>query len=253
MRLRVATCTAAVALLLTAACSADPSNLGTPSGPASSAEPTARASGADSGSPTIPDSDVSEIPEPTTTNTLPPPRAPTKAAPSTAGDLSAKSLPVPAGWRTIARAGGEEDGYLGNGTWVHARDPRYAAFDVITIGCSAVTRDDYTDPTTALEGTYARHSEPGIGLVLEFATASDATTYFDLYRQQVDACRGDGGPVQIRVLDSDTGLIDQRTYPDGDWTEIGKLVDRRVTMIILSDPGHGITAGQAESVLAAVR
>ena len=91
--------------------------------------------------------------EPTTTNTLPPPAEPTKPAPTRAGPLTAASLPIPRGWRTVVRAGGPEEGYEGNGTWVHGRDPRYAALDVISIGCAAVTRDDYRDPIHALEGT----------------------------------------------------------------------------------------------------
>ncbi len=193
-----------------------------------------------------------EIPEPTTTNTLPPPPAPTTAAASTAGDLDAGSLPVPSGWRTVAGKGGEEEGYLGNGTWVHARDPRYAAFDVITIGCAQVTRDDYTDPTTALEGTYQRRGEPGVGLVLEFATATDARAYFDLYLEQVAACRGADAPVQISRLDTPTGLIDRRRYPDSDWTEVGNVVGRRVTLIILSDPKPGMTRTAAAALLAAI-
>jgi hypothetical protein len=194
----------------------------------------------------------SELPEPTTTNTLPPPAAPTKAAPSTAGGLDATSLPVPSGWKTIAREGGEEEGYLGNGTWVHERDPRYAAFDVITIGCAAVTRDDYTDPTAALEGTYERSGEPGIGLELEIATPAQAAAYFDLYQRQVTACQGDDGPVQITRVDNPTGLIDRRTSPDGDWTEVGNVTDRRVTLIILSDPGMRISADGARRLLARI-
>jgi hypothetical protein len=199
--------------------------------------------------PTAAPTEPSEIPEPTTTNTLPPPAAPTKAAPSTAGGLDATSLPVPSGWKTIARAGGEEEGYLGNGTWVHQRDPRYAAFDVITIGCAAVTRDDYTDPTAALEGTYERKGEPGIGLVLEFATPPQAAAYFDLYQRQVTACQDEDAPVQITRVDSPTGLIDRRAYPDGDWTEVGNVSDRRVTLIILSDPGMRISARDARTLL----
>ena len=70
---------------------------------------------------------------------------------------------------------------------------------------------------------------------------------------QARACRGDDAPVQIRVLRSDGGLIDQRSYPDGDWTEVGKAVGRRVTLIILSDPGHEISSAQANSLLAAIR
>ena len=61
--------------------------------------------------------------EPTTTNTLPPPPPPSGPAPSTAGSLSARSLPVPAGWQTAVLDGGDEEGLQGNGTWVHARDP----------------------------------------------------------------------------------------------------------------------------------
>jgi hypothetical protein len=178
-----------------------------------------------------------------------PTAAPTKAAPSTAGGLDATSLPVPSGWKTIARAGGEEEGYLGNGTWVHQSDPRYAAFDVITIGCAAVTRDDYTDPTAALEGTYERKGEPGIGLVLEFATPPQAAAYFDLYQRQVTACQDEDAPVQITRVDSPTGLIDRRAYPDGDWTEVGNVSDRRVTLIILSDPGMRISARDARTLL----
>ena len=244
---------AVLALLLIASCSSPgptaPSL--TPTTPTATAGATTAPPS--SGSAATPGESASEIPEPTTTNTLPPPPAPTAPAPSTAGDLDASSLPVPSGWRTIAREGGEEEGYLGNGTWIHGRDPRYAAFDVITMGCAAVTRDDYRDPTSALEGTYDRRGEPGIGLVLEFATAAEATAYFDLYIAQAQACRGDDAPVQINVLRRDGGLIDQRSYPDGDWTEVGKAAGRRVTLIILSDPGHEISSAQANSLLTAIR
>ena len=222
-----------------------PSPAGPASGTSAPSTPTA--------TPAASSPSVSTVPEPTTTNTLPPPPAPTRAAPSTAGDLTAGSLPVPDGWRRVVRKGGQEEGYLGNGTWVHARDPRYAAYDVITIGCAQVTRDDYRDPSSALEGTYDRKGRPGIGLVLEFRTGSEASAYFALYRSQAAACHGSSAPVQIQILPSSGGLVDRRTYPDGDWTEVGKLVDRRVTLIILSDPGHEISTGQAASLLAAIR
>ena len=149
----------------------------------------------------------------------------------------------------MARKGGEEEGYLGNGTWVHERDPRYAAFDVITIGCSAVTRDDYTDPTAALEGTYERKGEAGIGLALQFATPAQASAYFDLYRRQVAACQANDAPVTISRVASPTGLIDRRTYADGDWTEVGNVNGRLVTLIILSDPGLRISAADASLLL----
>ncbi|QGN34555.1 hypothetical protein [Microlunatus sp. Gsoil 973] len=196
-------------------------------------------------------------PEPTTTNTLPPPKAPTSPAPKTAGKLTAKDLPVPKGWRTVAREGGAEEGYLGNGTWTHARDPRYAAQDVITIGCASITRDDYPDPVAALEGTYGRqgavNSQPGVGEVMQFKSAADATAYYREYRDQVRACSDPDGQVYAKIIGSDEGLIDRRVY-DGssDWTEVGKLTGNRLTLIILTDPGHRITKSQAEAILAKI-
>jgi hypothetical protein len=47
---------------------------------------------------------------------------PPPPAPSTAGSLSDESLPIPAGWQTAVLEGGDEEGFHGNGTWVHARD-----------------------------------------------------------------------------------------------------------------------------------
>jgi hypothetical protein len=192
--------------------------------------------------------------EPTTTNTLPPPPPPTGPAPSTAGSLSAGSLPIPDGWRTAVLEGGDEEGFRGNGTWVHARDPRYAAQDVIAVGCAAVTRDDYTDPTAALEGNYPNNSgDPGIGLVLEFADEQAAIKYFGLYRGQVEACTGKQRPVRTAIVPSVNGLVDRRTYPDSKWTEIVERNARRITLIILSDPGHAISKADAERILVQIQ
>ena len=232
----------ALALIwLLGACSTEPdpeTPAPAPSGSvAASASPAAR-----SAAPTIS--------EPTTTNTLPPPPHPTSPAPSTAGSLTERSLPVPAGWRKATLKGSDEEGFEGNGTWVHARDPRYAAQDVITIGCAAVTRDDYTDPEAALEGNYVKGtSTPGVGLVLDFGEPAAARGFFDLYRQQVRACRNADGPLRTKVLTEDGGLIDQRTYSDSTWTEVAKQTGNTVTLIILSDPGHRITRAAAERIL----
>ena len=143
------------------------------------------------------------IAEPTTTNTLPPPPAATKAAPKKSGPLTAAALPVPHGWHTVALAGGPEEGYQGNGTWVHGRDPRYAAQDVIAIGCSAITRDDYRDPLHALEGTYQNAAgAPGFGLVLQFSGPDPAARFYDLYRRQVEACTATDNPVRTTIIPS---------------------------------------------------
>jgi hypothetical protein len=192
--------------------------------------------------------------EPTTTNTLPPPSPPTGPAPSVAGELSAVALPVPAGWRTVALDGGEEEGFEGNGTWVHARDPRYAAQDVIGVGCAPVTRDDYADPVAALEGNYAsKGGAPGVGLALQFADPDAARRYFDLYREQVQACTTKGGPVRITMITGVDGLADHRRYDDGEWTEVGRQIGDRVILVILSDPGGRINRAAAQAIVTQIR
>lgn len=191
-----------------------------------------------------------EPPEPTTTNTLPPPPAETVAPATTAGPLSARSLPVPDGWRTAVLDDSEENGTKRNGSWVHARDPRYAAQDVISVGCSPVTRDDYADPSAALEGNYVDPAgEAGIGLVLDFADAAAATRFLELYRTQVRACVAPGGPVQTTILgEPDSGLVDRRVDPDTTWLEIVKQTATRVTLVILSDPGEDIPFTDAQEL-----
>ena len=157
---------------------------------------------------------------------------------------------MPKGWKTVALDGGEEEGFEGNGTWVHERDPRYAAADVIGVGCAPVTRDDYTDPVAALEGNYSGPGRrPGVGLAMQFVDADAASRYFTLYRQQVEACAQGDGPVQVTVIKGVDGLADRRRYDDGDWTEIGRQVGNRVVLVILSDPGHKMSRAATQAVL----
>ncbi|MFL6028309.1 MAG: hypothetical protein ACJ72G_13205 [Friedmanniella sp.] len=242
---RLAAGLAGLALVLVA-CGPGGAPVSPPSPPPSPTPTPSTSTSAASAAPATP----SELPEPTTTNTLPPPPKPSAPAPSTAGDLDAAELPVPAGWRTAALKGGSEEGFRGNGTWVHARDPRYAAQDVITIGCADVTRDDYPDPVAALEGNYTdRRGAPGVGLALDFADAGAATRYWTRYAEQVRACETLDDPVHTEVVLAGDALVDRRTYPDGEWTEIGRRVGRRVTLLILSDDGHRITVAQARRVL----
>ena len=212
--------------------------------------------------PTLTPTTSGEIPEPTTTNTLPPPPAPSAPAASTAGALRATSLPVPAGWTTAALPGGDEEGYLGNGTWVHALDPRYAALDIVTVGCADVTRDDYTDPSAALEGDYTDAAgDAGIGRVLDFAEPAAARTYFEVYLGQVRACAGGREGVSVSRLrtpvadDGGVGLVDRRRYldDDQDWTEVVELNGARLTLLILGDPGHAITDAATGAILARIR
>ena len=246
-RVRAAT---AVLLTLLAGCSAGPA---TPGAPAPSPAPGTTTGAAGSGSPSAPGPSTgsAEPVEPTTTNTLPPPPAPSAPAPSTAGELDAAELPVPPGWRTVALEGGDEEGFRGNGTWVHARDPRYAAQDVITIGCADVTRDDYPDPVAALEGNYSgRSGAPGVGLVLQFADADAAGRYWSRYRAQVRACEELDEPVRTDVLLDADGLVDRRRYPDGDWTEVSRQAGARITLVILNDEGRRLSLAHARRLLA---
>lgn len=252
---------AAAAAALLAACSAG-SAVGAPAAPGS--KPPASAASTPRPSPAL-RSATSPVPTPARpaphtpstpaepSDALPPPPEPTAPAPSTAGSLTAADLPVPAGWRTVARAGGEEEGYRGNGTWVHARDPRYAASDVVTLGCADVSRSDYADPVAALEGSYDRHGQPGVGLLLQFADAADAGRWWRVYGDQVRACQDASDPVRTRLLDAGEGLMDRRTYPDGRWTEVARQVGSRVTLVVLSDPRHQVSTGQARRLLAQMR
>jgi hypothetical protein len=239
-------------LLIMTGCTGGPS-APSPTSTGSGASPTT-APAAPSATPSL-----SQPPEPTTTNTLPPPPAPTGPAPKSAGPLTEKDLPVPDGWQPVIAEGGAEEGYQGNGTWVRGRDPRYAARDAISIGCAQITRDDYPDPTAALEGSYGRRGEterrPGIGMVFQFASAQDAKTYYRQYVGQVEACRDPGGPVRADVVDSDLGLIDRRTYAGGagEWTEVVALEGDRATFVILTDPGHRISRAEAEKLLRSIR
>jgi hypothetical protein len=243
----------AAAMIICAAGLTGCQNGGRPHSPSPPAAPTS-AKSASAGPTGASTSAASLPPEPTTTNTLPPPPAPTAPAAKTAGKLTAKDLPVPKGWRTVARPGGIDEGYQGNGTWTHARDARYAAQAVITIGCAPITRDDYPDPIAALEGTYghkgAINSQPGVGDLLQFKNSRDANAYYQQYLQQVRACNDPGGQVLAKIISSDLGLIDQRVY-DGstDWTEVARLSGSRLTLIILTDPGHKISKAEAEAIL----
>jgi hypothetical protein len=62
---------------------------------------------------------------------------------------------------------------------------------------------------------YKNHSgDRGIGLVLEFPDEQAATTYFDLYRKQIQACTRKDQPVRTAILTGVDGLVERRTYPD---------------------------------------
>jgi hypothetical protein len=59
--------------------------------------------------------------------------------------------------------------------------------------------------------------------------------------------------VRTTLIDGVDGLADHRRYDDGDWTEVGRQVGRRVVLVILSDPGHKIARAEAQAILDQVR
>ena len=257
---RAATAAALLLLVPVASCtSPGPIPAGPPSVlPAPGGSPGPAPAGAGTPGPTGGTPTGAAAPEPTTTNTLPPPPDPSGPAPSTAAELDAAVLPVPAGWRTVAREGGEEEAFQGNGTWVHARDPRYAAQDAITIGCADITRDDYPDPRAALEGNYEDPRQaPGVGLVLQFPDEAAATAYWQRYTDQVRACSTLDDPVRTELVPVAApagmeALVDRRSYPDGQWTEVAGRRGSRVTLVILSDQGHRLSTARAAALLGAM-
>lgn len=160
-----------------------------------------------------------------------PPPAPTAPAPSTAGALTEDDVARPDGWEPTARPGSYEEGYLGNGTWVHATSAPHSAYAAIALGCAEV--GPYPEPVAALEGTLADdEGRPGVGLTLEFAAEADAAGYFAEWVRQAEACEG---LMTERIsLDADTWL-GRRTL-DTVWSEATAVRGSTVRLLIVGDP-----------------
>ncbi|WP_143028245.1 hypothetical protein [Tessaracoccus flavus] len=184
-------------------------------------------------------------PPPTAPNSLPPndraptapPPVPTAPAPSTAGGLSEADLTVPDGWEPTARPGSPEEGYLGNGTWVHATSPEHSAYAAIALGCTDVGA--YPTPVAALEGTIVGpDGQPGVGLALEFGSQDDAAAYFAEWTRQAEACVG---TVTEKVSLDDETWVGRRLL-DTVWSEAVALSGTSVRLLILDDPDADVAA-----------
>lgn len=55
-------------------------------------------------------------------------------------------------------------------------------------------------------------------------------------------------PSERRSSPRPAGLVDRRTYPDREWTEMARQSGSRITMIILTDPGHRISAAATRAI-----
>lgn len=180
-----------------------------------------------------PSPSTAEIATPSATAVAPsaPPAAPTGPAPSTAGDLTADDLTLPEGWSPAVRDGSLEEGYLGNGTWVHAVSAEHSAYAAIALGCT--TLGTYPQPEAALEGTISGpEGQPGIGLALQFADADDAAAYFAEWVRQGRACEGTA--TELVGLTGDTWL--GRRMLETVWSEAVGLRGRLVLLTIVEAP-----------------
>lgn len=81
-------------------------------------------------------------------------------------------------------------GFQGNSTWTRRRDPHQAAFEALPIGCSNPLPDSALPvPRYALQGSYRNaHGGPATVLVLRFAAAAEASSYFAGYGARMRAC-----------------------------------------------------------------
>jgi hypothetical protein len=67
------------------------------------------------------------------------------------------------------------------------------------------------------------------------------------------SCTTRNEPVRTTILSGVSGLVDLRTDPDSKWTEIAERNGRRITLIILTDPGHAISKTSAQRILDQIR
>lgn len=160
-----------------------------------------------------------------------PPPAPTAPAPTTAGGLSETDVATAEGWHPTAKPGGPEEGFLGNGTWVHATSPEHSGYAAIALGCTELGA--YPAPVAALEGNLTDDAgHPGVGLTLEFANAADAGAYFAEWVRQAEAC--DGAATQKVSATDDTWL--GRRHLDTVWSETAGVRGNTVRLLIVNSP-----------------
>ncbi len=168
---------------------------------------------------------------------------PMSPAATTAGDLDDASLPQPEGWQGDIREGSEEEGFIGNGTWLHELDPATKGTDVLAVGCAAATTDA-PEPVAALEGNLLADDKPGVSVAMQFATAAEAAEYFDAWTAQKRACIGT--TVTESGSSSDTWL-GQWDVDGVLWSEAGR--QRGDTMLLTLLEGD-LGAGELESIAA---
>lgn len=166
-------------------------------------------------------------------------------APTSSGPLTSAALPDPVslgrGWQRYVEAGGEEEGWLGNGTFSHARDPHEAANGVLPLGCSYRPELTLPVPTHALQGSYrAVRGASAHALVLQFGSTRQARHYFAGLTTLLEGCdRADGvaGLVVSKLDSQPTHNAGVRRYGDATrWSELDVQAGDRVAVLVSSRP-----------------
>ena len=174
----------------------------------------------------------------------------------TAGDLDARSVPgapdLGRGWSRYVDPGDVAEGYTGNGSWVRARGAAEVVQAVVPLGCIGLTSTPALPvPEHALEATYrGPQGAPGVALVLDYASAQQASTFLSGIAGIARACRqpatevGPDDPLTAVVtpvrIDTDRVLDRRREYGVGAsewlWSEVVVREGSRVGLLILASP-----------------
>ena len=154
---------------------------------------------------------------------------PQGSASTTSGALDGASLSQPDGWQTDIREGSLEEGFVGNGTWVHAVDPATKGTDVLAVGCAPATTDA-PKPIAALEGNLTADGKPGVSVAMQFGSEAEAQDYFAAWTKQKQACTG----TTVTDLGSSGDTWLGRWDVDGStWSEAGGQRDDTVKLTLL--------------------
>lgn len=170
---------------------------------------------------------------------------PTTPAPSTAGDLSAASLPASYLGFTAKERPPAESEFVPNGTWVHAVAAEQAAMAALPM-CPGNTGASPVRPSAALMGSYLDGSgRPGNGLALSFGSPADALTYATTYEKILTTCTS-GSTTAVALGSGNGWYAGRRTTQGAKWTEGIGVRDSHVLLMIVQDDQRS-TAQEATS------
>lgn len=160
---------------------------------------------------------------------VPDPQLPDGPAETTSASLDETDLFSPDGWDQAILEGSFDEGFIGNGTWVHEVDPVLRGGGVLAVGCSEAPQDlTGRVPVGALEGSLERDGAIGVSLALQFADAGIAADYFASWLDELAACTGS----LVEPLDqSETHWLGYRDLGEA-WSEVGAL-DGEITRFLI--------------------